>query len=149
MLDESLADELQNTQFSTEHDIFSMIESNMQILNDAFQATPFRFRLVPEKTQKETNLEWSNYARDGLLEMSTTLGSNDPSIMDVYLVFRIASKDPDYNGAKGVAYLPSTTGEGVGYGVCLRYDILTRGGYNKSDMGYTFVHEVGVRGNVN
>ena len=143
-LNESLIDELQDLEFSTQQDIFELVEATINVANESFQRTPFRFRWVPENTKTATNVEWNNYAYDYLLEITNTLGSDDRRIMDVYLVWKLRSAETDDLGALGLAILPSLENERFPYaGVWMRYDVLKGGGLPRYETGHTLTHEAG------
>ena len=127
--------------FSTRDNIEAMFEDNIDVINNAFTGTPFRFKFIRQATTRTINANWVEDATEHMGEMSRILGNNDLRKLDVFLTATLRS------GAAGeilgTATLPGSQQAGKGDGVYLRYDVLPNGGRSKNDMGYALVHEVG------
>lgn len=133
--------------FSTRQQIINLFRANMAVANEAFGGTPFAFRFVPERTTVTVNNDWSNYAIDYRQEMSRAVGSGNLRQLDVFVVWTVGTNSSESSSTGtilGIASLPGAQIAGEGDGLVVRYDVLTGGGLNRNDLGYTLVHEMGV-----
>ena len=134
--------------FTTRDQVENMFRDNMAVVNEAFGGTPFQFQFVPERTTVTVNNDWSNYAIDYRQEMSRAVGSGNLRQLDVFVVWNLGTNSSESSSSGtivGIASLPAAQIAGEGDGLVVRYDVLTGGGLDRNDLGYTLVHEMGVR----
>ena len=124
--------------FSSPEYIEQLFLENLVVLNRAFEGTPFRFSL--KRVTRTSRLDWNREVIDAFREMSNSLGTDDPTELDVFLSLQLTKGDRLYIGmASNAAAQEWRNGDGV----YMRYDALTDGGLSGSDKGYILVHEVG------
>ena len=124
--------------FSSPDDIVNLFLENLQVVNEAYWGTPFKFTL--KKTTRSARLDWNREADDLFKDMSALYGSDDPKELDVFLALQLTMSGRFYMGfASNAAALETKNGDGV----FLRYDALTDGGLSGNDKGYILVHEIG------
>lgn len=132
--------------FSNSDDISGLIRANVDVLNVAFADTPFVFAYDEGAITETANTDWTVFASEFKADMSRELGSDDLSVMDVFISLRLQSRDASGEisggGTLGFAILPFAQLQREGDGVFLRYDVLTNGGNEGFSYGYAFVHEV-------
>lgn len=129
---------------STQDDIKALFRANIDVVNQAFQGTPFRFRFVEEATTTTLSNDWSNNATLYQGEMSNALGQGDLQKLDVFVAWSLRQLSSSSPGrVLGVASLPGAQLAGQGDCVIMRYDVLKDGGLAQNDHGYTLVHEIG------
>ena len=80
------------TNFSTLEDIQALFQDNVQVLNQAFRGTPFRFRFNATASQSIVHTEWTNYASEFRLDIYNALASRNPRILDVFLVHQMLDR---------------------------------------------------------
>jgi hypothetical protein len=135
--------------FTTVDDLMSMIDRQMEILNESYANTPFRFKhMNRDDPSVATNTDWTYYADDYRQEMSRALGRGDLKTLNVYLAFGVSGRLSQFlldDNVVVVAYakFPSNQLDGEGDGILQRYDSLPGGGFDGVSSGYTLVHEVG------
>ena len=126
---------------STEDDINNLFQNNVDIVNQAFVGTPFRFRFVREATTQTISNDWSNDGAEFQPEMSEALGSGELTKMHVFLVWNVRQSIGGLT--LGIASLPAAQIADDGDGMIMRYDVLPSGGLAPRDLGFTLVHEIG------
>lgn len=129
-------------QFSTPQEIGAIFQANIDVVNQAYSGTPFRFRFAQERTTVTENTAWAYSLQDYQTGISALVGSGDLTQLDVFLGFSLGSSEGDRD-ALGLASTPAFQRAGTGDGVFLRYDVLTGGGMEGLDGGFTLVHEIG------
>lgn len=126
------------TEFSTASDVEKIFSENLDLLNDIYKGTPFKFNL--KDVTRTANLDWATNSANHYWEMSAALGSTDPAVMDVYLSLQLTDDGNDY---LGMATNAASQAWHDGDGVFIRYDVLSGGGMEGNDNGYILAHEVG------
>lgn len=127
--------------FSSQADIEQFFAENLNIVNAAFQGTPFRF--TKGTTTRTMNTRWSLDVGAYMPDLSALVGSYDLRELDVFLGVQLFANRTEGGVALGVARLAGSQLAGKGDGVAMRYDVLAGGGLTSADLGYTLVHEIG------
>lgn len=115
----------------------AMINSQIAVLNDAYEGTGFSFSLV--KTTRTDNKAWYNMSPGSSAESAakTALKDGGPNALNIY------TANPS-GGTLGWAYLPSSSlVTSVLDGVVLLYSSLPGGAADPYNEGDTGTHEVG------
>ena len=107
----------------------------MEVLNQAYAETPFRFKLMGTTAAPQAN--WTTWAIDYQAEISEALGVHDLKVLNVFVAYDVG------DDLLGFAVFPEAQSNATGDGVYVRYDFLTSGGSAVGNLGYLLVHEVG------
>lgn len=130
--------------FLTKENVMDIFDKNMDVVNRAFTGTPFRFKFVQNETTLSINPFWSSAAMNYREEISKAVGVPDLRRLNVYVAKGLRpTRGLQMGEILGTATLPGSQEVGKGDGVYVRYDVLTGGGREDNDLGYTLVHEVG------
>mgnify|MGYP005850887209 CR=1 FL=1 len=124
-------------------DVAESFERNLDLLNQAFVETPFRFawnnvyRLMPHPQATWNALQH----RDWIATQQSN--QSDDRTLHVYVAHQLAPIDPNGGILFGFSTFPAA--QTAGDGVYLRYDVVTGGGWpvKNMDLGYWLIHEVG------
>jgi len=119
--------------YTTYNEMIEMCQRQVEIMNNAFQGTPFYYTFQPNPSVS-TNLDFTNNPMDHQNEMREEFGVKDPTALNIYLSFALGSQHRDTRGYLGVADFPSFQLKGDG--LFMRYDILPQGGFPSNDDGY-------------
>lgn len=139
--------------FSSVEDICRLIQANIDLLNNLYVDTPFRFRWVNDDPgQAEVGIQnnWAFFYAANIHkrnEFAAAFHQGNARTLNVYLVYRICGhpfiwldKNCDTIGA---GTNPSYQLDGSADGIYLSYDTLTGGGLKYYSNGISLVHEVG------
>lgn len=114
------------SELSTQSDLEDLFQLNIDILNQAFDNTPFRFVFMREHTTVTDNIDWTFDLSRYQIEISQAVGSRDLRQMDVFCAYNLEERDDDLvlrgRAAPGPLQL-----SGTGDGVYLAYQVLTQG----------------------
>lgn len=131
--------------FTSLEEMEAMVAANMELLNESYNETTFRFNhMNAGDPEILVNEEYSTLALQYAENISAT-GSRDLAVLDVYLVQAVANEDTIAAEITlaGLALFPSYQFTGKGDGVFVIYPTVTDGGLEKNELGFTLVHEVG------
>lgn len=119
--------------FSSPKDIAASFGQNMQVLNQAFNGTPFGFEW-DGTWQIGVSTGATTKAFENRGQASQVMGSGDVRVLDVFLGFALLNLD-DGGTILGLATPAAAQTDGTGDGVYLRYDVLPNGGFPDNDLG--------------
>ena len=90
------------TAWTTYDQLMTLINAQMQVLNDSFADTPFRFELIPVSTSIAANDDWTRYPGTYGNEISAALGIPGLDVLNVFLTYNAGDapeagepEDPD------------------------------------------------------
>jgi hypothetical protein len=111
--------------FTTTEDMIALFEENMAIVNAAFIGTPFRFNYAGSaSTTVVISAEWTNGVAEVDAEISAFAGSNDLTVLDVFLGLNVFAPDPGSNSITlGLASPAGAQRNGAG-GKCITSNLL-------------------------
>jgi hypothetical protein len=127
--------------FTSVEEYIGLVEENMELLNDAFSKTPFKFTYANrDKPSVYMNETWSFDSITYQQEIGSKLGVGALDTLNVYAVHQ-ANSDGSFIGfATFPSYQYSSP---KADGVYQKFSTVTEGGLLDNDNGYTLVHEVG------
>jgi hypothetical protein len=146
--------------FASLQDIYNLIDTNMQVLNERYAESPFVFtwkNADPASASVSANPDMVDLVVDTLFDENgvvSELHTGDASVLNVYLTHSqclpTEEADPDTGeealdcSIVGVAVFPSyQQANRRADGVYVNYSTLSGGGLPSNDVGLTLVHEVG------
>ena len=120
---------------------FSMIEAQLQVLNNTYASSPFRFELVA--VSRTTNTAWFTMSQLSPEEQQakSALRQGGANVLNIYTL-NIPSPDPDLDTLGWATFPWDYLSNPDRDGVVLNYRFLP-GGTPPNDMGHTATHEVG------
>lgn len=135
------------TEFTTIEDMTQIIRDNIVVTNEALVGTPFRLNFVEDQVNLTISGDYMRRSLSYRDVMTAELGSQDLTVLDIYLVYTLLTQDEFDSGEDilrvAVSSLPSQQLVGDSDGIWIRYDTLTGGGLVPFDDGVTLTHELG------
>lgn len=105
--------------FTTQANLLDMFGVNIDVVNQAFQGTPFKFRFAPKHTTVTVSNDWSNDAME-YRQMSQAVGSGNLRVLDVFVAWSLGDGE-ESSLVLGIASLPAAQISGQGDGLVLRH----------------------------